>query len=272
MSVKLKWIASGDIDSFKIYRKDSYFDASNLPAVLATISGHEYIDTTPLSNTNYYRVESNAGALKKLSSIVQVSIAPPVGDELLLNMPFSEDINDHGKFGLIATAHGTILPSIQDNSLYIASGSYIKLTPTQAEFNIGSADFEFCFDVQMQSSGNSSFPCLFGVGNAWSSGAVSMQFNPGKHFMAAFMNPGERDAFSPSSQAFDNTTWVKYIIRRISGVVTTYKDGIAGASLVDNMSINFAKNNVITIGAALWSIGVTSSHSRIKNLYLKKLD
>jgi hypothetical protein len=86
------------------------------------------------------------------------------------------------------------------------------------------------------------------------------------------MSPGEIDAFAPTDQTRDGTTFVKYVVKRISGVWTTYMDGVAGTGITDNTFIaDFTRDGVITIGAALWSVPITASHSKIKNIYLRKL-
>ncbi len=195
----------------------------------------------------------------------------PSDTSYLLNMPFSSDKNDRGKFNLVATTVGSAV--IQDGYLYVPEESYIHFNTTGiTELNLGTSDFEFGIEVALMPTGGGGYPCLFGVGTDWFNGAISMQFNPQSNFMCAIMNQGEKDVFSPTNQTRDGTTFVKYVVKRISGVWTTYKDGVAGTSLTDTSFIaNFAIDGKLSVGAAIWHIGMTSSHSKIKNVYLRKL-
>ena len=270
MEIKYKYNVLGEVDSYNYYRSDAPMDVNNMPHPTTTnILTTEYTDTTAEIDRIYYvRFSSIKDDLEKISE--ELTVDTSTRADYLLNMPFSQDINDHGKFSLTATSFGGAV--IEGDHLYIPSNGYITLTPTQSEFDIGIGDFEFGVEVLMMSTGHGTFPSLFNIGTAWASGAVSMQFNAStRRFMCAVMNPTERDTFAPTAQAFDGTTWVKYVVKRVGGVITTYQDGVAGTPITDNLSINFARNNRITIGAAAWALGTTRSHSRIKNLYLKSL-
>ncbi len=264
------WNLDGFADEQRYYCSSTPIDTNNLPAPKAVLSGgvRTYTDENVIPGQKYYvRIGSVKNGVEKISTEFVVIAAV-----FLLNMPFSSDIHDHGVFDLQAVAYGTTLPSIVGGALYVPSGSYLKITPTQSVFNVGSSDFEFGVEVAMFSPQPGTFPCIFAVGDGWGVGAVSMQFNASQRmFMAAFMNPTEKDAVAATAQAFDGVTFTKYIVRRVAGVVTTYKDNIAGPTLTDSMPIDFSKNNTLTIGKALWQTSITSSHCKIKNLYLRKL-
>lgn len=272
-SITLEFAQFGHFDSFEIIRSLTSMAStpdSALPAPIATgLQTMYYADTTVVDgSTYYYKVRVWRGPESLVSDEVMVRA---MQDEYLLDMPFSTDIHDHGKFNLTATAVGS--PVIQGGYLYVPANSYLSFNTTGlTELNLGTTDFEFGVEVALMPSGGALYPCVFGVGSLWEAGAISMQFNPSSVFMCAIRNPSEKDAFSPSSQVRDGSTFVKYVIRRIGGVWTTYKNDVAGTPLTDNTFIaNFTKNGVITIGAAVWQLGSTASHSKIKNVYLKRL-
>ena len=267
--LELNWKLDGFVDEQRYYCSETPIDTANLPVPKAVLAGdvRTYTDTDVIAGKTYYVcVGSVKNSAEKLSDIKVVST-----QTYLLNMPFTSNKNDHGKFGLTATTVGSAV--IQDGYLYVPAGSYIHFNTTGiTELNLGTSDFEFGIEVALMPTDGGSYPCLFGVGTEWSSGAISMQFNPLSRFMCAIMSPGEIDVFAPTDQTRDGVTFVKYVVRRVAGVWTTYKDGIAGASLTNSEFIaDFTRNGVITIGAANWSVPVTSSHSKIRNLYLKKL-
>lgn len=267
--LELNWKLDGLVDEQRYYCSETPFTSTTLPAPKAVIlnTDRTYVDTNIDENKLYYvAVSSVKDGVEKVSEIKEVSTT-----SYLLNMPFSSDKNDHGKFGLTAKTVGSAV--IQDGYLYVPDGSYIRFNTTGiTELNLGTSNFEFGIEVALMPTGGGSYPCVFGVGTGWSSGAISMQFNPSSRFMCAIMSPGEKDAFAPTDQARDGTTFVKYVVRRVAGVWTTYKDGIAGTPFTDSKFIaNFTRNGVITIGAAIWDVGITASHSKIKNIYLRKL-
>lgn len=267
--LELNWKLDGLVDEQRYYCSETPFTHTTLPAPKAVLlnTDRTYVDTNVDEDKLYYvAVSSVRNGVEKASTIKEVSTT-----QYLLNMPFSQDINDHGKFGLQATIVGTA--TIQNDYLYVPAGSYLTFnTVGLTDLNFGTADFEFGIEVALMPTGGGSYPCLFGVGTGWSSGAISMQFNPSSRFMCAIMSPAEKDAFAPTNQTRDGTTFVKYVVKRISGVWTTYKDGIAGTPLTDTSFIaNFAKDGKLSVGAAIWSVGTTGSHSKIRNLYLKKL-
>lgn len=274
--IVLEFSQHGDFDSFDVIRSLTSMAGlsdSQLPSPIATgLLTMYYVDTAVVEDaTYYYKFRVWRDGISLVSDEVEV-IAQYHDPNILINMPFSNNINNVGKYAdLPVQVVGSA--SIQDGCLYIPTGSYLKLnTSGYSAFDVGSGDFEFGVEVAMMPSGHGGYPCLFAIGTAWDIGAVSMQYSPSKQFMGAFYNAFERDAFSPSVQVYDGVTFDKYIVRRISGVVTTYKNGEPGTPLTsENMNVNLTRNNTVTIGAALWSIGITQSHSKIKNLYFKKV-
>ena len=267
--LELNWKLDGLVDEQRYYCSETPFTSTTLPTPKAVLlnTDRTYVDTNIDENKLYYvAVSSVKDGVEKVSEIKEVSTT-----SYLLNMPFSSDKNDHGKFGLTATTVGSAV--IQDGSLYIPYGSYLTFnTAGLIDLNLGTSDFEFGLEVALMANGGGQYQCLLGVGTGWSSGAISMQFNPQSRFMCAIMNPWEIDAFAPTDQTRDGVTFVKYIVRRVAGVWTTYKDGVAGTPLTDTSFIaNFAKDGQLSVGAAIWSVGVTGSYSKIRNLYLKKL-
>ena len=267
--LEINWKLDGFVDEQRYYCSKTPIDIESLPTPKAVLGGgvRSYVDTAVDENKLYYvAVSSVKNSVEKVSTIKEVSTT-----SYLLNMPFSSDKNDRGKFNLVATTVGSAV--IQDGYLYVPTGSYLTFNTTGlTELNLGTADFEFGIDVALMPTGGGTYPCVFGVGTVWIIGVISMQFNPSSRFMCAFMNPSEKDVFSPTNQTRDGVTFVKYVVRRVAGVWTTYKDGIAGASLTDSAFIaDFTRNGVITIGAASWSVSITASHIKVKNLYLKKL-
>lgn len=267
--LELNWKLDGFVDEQRYYCSETPIDINNLPTPKAVLAGdvRTHTDTSVSINKTYnVAISSVKNSVEKLSQVKSINTI-----SYLLNMPFSQDINDHGKFGLQATIVGTA--AIQNDYLYVPAGSYLTFnTAGLTELNLGTADFEFGIEVALMPTEGGSYPCLFGVGTAWGRGAISMQFNPSSRFMCAIMNTSEKDAFSPTDQTRDGTTFVKYVVKRISGVWKTYKDGVAGTALTDKSFIaNFAKDGKLSVGAAIWDIGITSSHSKIKNVYLRKL-
>ena len=267
--LELNWKLDGLVDEQRYYCSETPIDVNNLPVPKAVLlnTDRTYVDTDIDEDKLYYvAVSSVRNGVEKVSAIKEASTT-----SYLLNMPFSSDKNDRGKFNLVATTVGSAV--IQDGYLYVPSGSYIHFNTTGiTELNLETSDFEFGIEVALMPTDGGPYPCLFGVGTTWSSGAISMQFNPSSRFMCAIMSPGEMDVFAPADQTRDGVTFVKYIVRRVAGVWTTYKDGIAGTPLANSTFISdFTRDGVITIGAAVWSVGITASHSKIKNLYLKKL-
>jgi len=269
----------GDFDSFDVIRSLTSMAGltdAELPTPIATgLLTMYYVDTTVVEDVTYYykfRVWRDGVALVSDEIGITAQLYDP---NILINMPFSEDMLDHSKYAVPVTVHGTA-PTIVNGALRVLNGSGLVLNTTNHPMaNVDTKDFEFGIEFAMFSSGNGAFPCMFGIGTEWEPGVVSMQLNATtQQFMAAFRNPDEKDAFSPSNMPFDGTTFVKYKVRRVAGVVTTYKaigDGefVAGTAISDNLSINLAKNGKISIGIALWSTGVTASNSLIKNLYFK---
>ena len=267
--LELNWNLDGIVDEQRYYCSETPIDPVNLPAPKAVLANdaRSYVDAAiDVGKTYYLAVASVRNGVEKVSEIKEVSTT-----SYLLNMPFSSDKNDHGKFNLVATTVGSAV--IQDGSLYVPVGSYLTFnTAGLTELNLGTSDFEFGIEVALMANGGGPYPCLLGVGTGWSSGAISMQFNPQSRFMCAIMSPGEIDAFAPTDQTRDGVTFVKYVARRVAGVWTTYMDGVAGTGITDNTFIaDFTRDGVITIGAALWEVQITASHSKVKNLYLKKL-
>lgn len=269
----------GHFDSFDVIRSLTSMVGiadSDLPSPIASgLLTMYYVDLAVVEGVTYYykfRVWRDGVALVSDEIGITAQLYDP---NILINMPFSEDMLDHSKYAIPISTHGTP-PTIVNGALRILNGSGLILNMTNHPMaNVGTKDFEFGIEFAMFSSGNGAFPCVFGIGTGWESGAVSMQLNgTTQQFMAAFMNPDEKDAFSPSNMPFDGATFVKYKVRRVSGVVTTYKaignsEFVAGTAISDNLSINLAKNGKISIGIALWSTGVTASNSLIKNLYFK---
>lgn len=269
----------GDFDSFDVIRSLTSMVGiadSDLPSPIASgLLTMYYVDLAVVEDVTYYykfRVWRDGVALVSDEIGITAELVDP---NILINMPFSEDMLDHSKYAIPISTHGTP-PTIVNGALRVLTGSGLILNTTNHPMaNVSTNDFEFGIEFAMFSSGNGPYPCVFGIGTGWESGAVSMQLNGGsQHFMAAFMNPGEKDAFSPSNMPFDGTTFVKYKVRRVAGVVTTYKaigegEFVAGTAISDNLSINLAKNGKITVGIALWSTSVTTSNSLIKNLYFK---
>lgn len=267
--LELNWKLDGFVDEQRYYCSETPFTSTTLPAAKAVLlnTDRTYVDTDIDEDKLYYvAVSSVRNGVEKVSAIKEASTT-----SYLLNMPFSSDKNDRGKFNLVATTVGSAV--IQDGYLYVPEGSYIHFNTTGiTELNLGTSDFEFGIEVALMPTGGGPYPCLFGVGTTWSSGAISMQFNPQSRFMCAIMSPGEIDVFAPTDQTRDGVTFVKYVVRRVAGVWTTYKDGMAGASLTNSAFIaDFTRNGVITIGAAIWQVAITASHIKVKNLYLKKL-
>lgn len=267
--LELNWKLDGLVDEQRYYCSETPFTSTTLPTpkVVLLNTDRTYVDTNIDENKLYYvAVSSVRNSVEKVSAIKEISTTP-----YLLNMPFSSDKNDHGKFNLVATTVGSAV--IQDGSLYVPVESYLTFnTAGLTELNLGTSDFEFGIEVALMANGGGPYPCLLGVGTGWSSGAISMQFNPQSRFMCAIMSPGEIDAFAPTDQTRDGVTFVKYVVRRVAGVWTTYMDGVAGTPLTDTSFIaNFARDGQLSVGAAIWSVGITGSHSKIRNLYLKKL-
>ena len=264
----------GEFDSVNYYRSETPFDVNNMPNPTASgIRNLYYTDTNVEEGKTYYvRFGSVVGNEEKISEEVNLIVPsqPNPSGDYLLYMPFDQDFNDYGMFELVPELIGT--PTIQDGALYVSSSDYLKLTPTQEEFVIGDDDFELGFEIMMMPYGNGSFPCVFGVGAYWASGAISIQFNTSKILSGAFVvNSAQRDAPSLVGQAYDGLTWHTYIVRRINGEIITYHDGVMGTPLNIPIYLDFKKNNLITIGAAVWSLGVTTVHGKIKNLYLKRM-
>lgn len=269
----------GDFDSFDVIRSLTSMAGlsdSQLPSPIATgLLTMYYVDTAVVEDVTYYykfRVWRDGVALVSDEIGITAQLYDP---NILINMPFSEDMLDHSKYAVPITVHGTA-PTIVNGALRVFGGSGLVLNTTNHPMaNVGTKDFEFGIEFSMMASGHGTYPCIFGIGTVWDAGAVSMQLNRStQQFMAAFMNPGEKDAFSPSNMPFDGTTFVKYKVRRVAGVVTTYKaigegEFVAGTAISDNLSINLAKNGKITIGIALWSTNITFSNSLIRNLYFK---
>ena len=267
--LELNWELDGVVDEQRYYFSETPFTSTTLPTPKAVLlnTDRTYVDTDIDEDKLYYvAVSSVRNGVEKVSAIKEASTT-----SYLLNMPFSSDKNDRGKFNLVATTVGSAV--IQDGYLYVPAGSYLTFnTAGLTELNLGTADFEFGIEVALMSEEGGEYPCLFGVGAEWSSGAISMQFNPQSRFMCAIRSPEEIDAFAPTNQIRDGITFAKYIVRRVAGVWTTYKDGVAGTSLANSAFLSdFTRNGVITIGAAIWSIAITASHCKIKNLYLRKL-
>lgn len=53
--VRLQWAKFGKVDSFNVYRSDSPFDLSTIPAALATdVLQCEYWDASAKKNSNYF--------------------------------------------------------------------------------------------------------------------------------------------------------------------------------------------------------------------------
>jgi len=263
----LNWDLDGFVDEQRYYCSETPIDTNNPPTPKSILdsSVRTYTDTDfSTADICYACVSSIKNGIEKFSDVKIISKF-----NYLLYMPFSSDINNYSPYSVNVAANiGAIL---QNDYLYIPSGGYLTIdTAGISDFNIGTADFEFGIDVALMPSGNGDYLCVFGVGNIWGEGAVSMQFNPSSNFMGAFYGTyGEADALAPSTQVRDGSTFVEYKVRRVAGVVTTYKDGIAGTPLTNNLPINLAKNGVVTVGAALWSLPVTKSHSKIRNLYFK---
>ena len=277
--VVLECSQHGDFDSFDVIRSLTSMVGladSALPSPIATgLLTMYYVDTTAVEGaTYYYKFRVWRDGISLVSN--EVKVVASLGDpNILIDMPFSEDMLDHSEYAIPISTHGTP-PTIVNGALRVLSGSGLILNTTNHPMaNVGTNDFEFGIEFAMFSSGNGPYPCVFGIGTGWEVGAVSMQLDGGsRHFMAAFMNPGEKDAFSPSNMPFDGKTFVKYKVRRVAGVVTTYKATgasafVAGAAMSDNLSINLAKNGKITVGIALWATDITASNSLIKNLYFK---
>lgn len=267
--LELNWKIDGFVDEQRYYCSETLFDANSLPSPKVVLANdvRTYTDADVQAGKTYYvAVGSVKNGVEKVSNINSKATI-----SYLLNMPFSSDKNDHGKFNIASTTIGSA--TIQDGYLYVPAGSYLTFNTTGlTELNLGTSDFEFGIEVALMPTGGGTYPCVFGTGTAWSSGALSMQFNLSSRFMCAIMNPGEKDVFATTSQTRDGVTFTKYAVKRISGVWTTYKDGVAGTALTDNTFIaNFTRNGVVTVGAAGWTQGTTSSHSKIKNLYLRKL-
>lgn len=267
--LELNWKLDGFVDEQRYYCSETPIDPVNLPAPKAVLANESrsYVDAAiDVGKTYYVAVASVKNGVEKVSAIKEISTT-----SYLLNMPFSSDKNDHGKFNLVATTVGSAV--IQDGSLYVPAGSYLTFnTAGLTELNLGKSDFEFGIEVALMANDGGPYPCLLGVGTGWSSGAISMQFNPQSRFMCAIMSPWEKDALAPTDQTRDGVTFVKYVVRRVAGVWTTYMDGVAGTGITDNTFIaNFAKNGKLSVGAAIWDIGMTASHSKIKNIYLRKL-
>lgn len=270
-SITLEFAQFSHFDSFEVIRSLTSMAStpdSALPAPIATgLKTMHYIDTTVTEGVTYfYRVRVLRGNDRFVSDELRV-----VATEYLLNLPFSTDLSDHGRYGLVATTYGGAV--VQDGYLYIPPAAYVRYnTAGGNDLNLNTDDFEIGLEVAVMPTGNGSYPCILGVGMSWVDGALSMQFNPESRFMAAILNPSEKDAFAPSTQARDGETFVKYAVQRVSGVWTTYKDGVAGTQMVDSTFIaDFTRHGVITIGAALWALDITASHSKIKNVYLKRL-
>lgn len=263
------WKLDGFVDEQRYYCSETPFTAETRPAPKTVLANdvRTYVDTAvDVDKTYYVAVGSVKNGVEKLSNILKRDTI-----DYLLYMPFSIDKNDHGKFNLVATTIGSAV--IQSDCLYVPAGSYLRFnTAGLTELNLGTSDFEFGVEVALMAAGGGTYPCLFGVGSGWSSGAISMQFNPQSRFMCAIRSPEEIDAFAPTNQIRDGITFAKYIVRRVAGVWTTYKDGVAGTSLANSAFLSdFTRNGVITIGAALWELSITASHCRIKNLYLRKI-
>lgn len=263
----LNWDLDGFVDEQRYYCSETPIDINNSLTPKAILVGdiRTYTDTTvEVGKTYYICVSSVKNGNEKFSEVKTINAF-----KYLLDMPFSSDINNYSSYPVNVTAN---IGAVQQNDyLYVPAGGYLTInTSGIADFNIGTADFEFGIDVALMPSGSGDYPCVFGVGNIWGNGAISMQFNPSSVFMGAFHGVStEADAFSPSAQVRDGTTFVKYKVRRVAGVVTTYKDGVPGTPLNNNLPIDLRKNGVVSVGAGLWSIPVTKSHSKIKNLYFK---
>jgi len=266
--LEISWKLDGFVDEQRYYCSETPIDIENLPVPKAVLASdmRTYVDTTVDEDKTYYVcVSSVRNNTEKVSAIKKVST-----QLYLLNMPFSSDKNDHGKFNLAATTVGSVV--VENGYLYVPANSYLTFnTSGIAELNLQTNDFEFGFEIALMPNGGGSYPCLFGVGSSWSSGAISMQFDPQSRFMCAIMNPGEIDALASTTQTRDGTTFVKYVVKRVNDIWTTYKDGVAGPPLTSSFTADFSRGGVLTVGAAIWSIPVTASHSKIKNLYLKKL-
>lgn len=267
IEIDFTYAIDGFYHSVNYYRSESPMNVGAMPPPTATgITGLNYTDTTAEPNKKYYvRFGSVKNTIEKISDEVVLSTY-----EAFINMPFSTDMLDHSVNNVPVNIVGSC--SIIDGALYVPGGSYLTLDTTGlTHFNIGSGDFEFGVEVAMMPTGHGTYPCLFGVGTSWASGAISMQYNPSHRFMCALNNGVENDAFAPSDQDWNGTTFDKYVVRRVSGVVTTYRNNIAGSPISEAMNVDLTRNNTLSIGAALWSVAITSSHSKIRNLYFKKI-
>lgn len=77
MKVNLTWDATGDIDSYAIYRVNQPFPAFPLPFPVAEgVTTKSYTDTLPLdlASKYYYRIESVKGNERKISELLEVII------------------------------------------------------------------------------------------------------------------------------------------------------------------------------------------------------
>ena len=175
--IRLEWAQFGDFDSFDVIRSNTSMigvaDAA-LPSPIATnLKTMYYVDTTVVEGgTYYYKFRVWRDGIALVSDEV-VIVAQEHDPNILINMPFSDNINNVGKYAdlpveIIGSA------SIQSGYIYVPAGSYLKLNTTgYDDFNIGSGDFEFGVEVAMMSSGHGDYPCLFSVGTEWEMGAVS---------------------------------------------------------------------------------------------------
>lgn len=266
--LELNWKLDGFVDEQRYYCSLTPINTNSLPAPKAVLAGdvraHTDSDITP-GDVYHVRVGSVKDGTEKLGDEITVAT------NHYLYLPFTHNLKDSGKHKLTATSFGGAV--IQNGCLYVPSGGYVELNTTGlSDFNINAGDFELGAEVCLMSGGSGDYPSIFALGTNWGNGAVSMQYNPQRKFMGAFHGASvEVDAFSPINQIEDGLTFVKYKVRRVAGVVTTYADNVAGVSINDNLLIDLTKNGVITIGAATWALSVTKSHSKIRNLYLKKI-
>lgn len=273
MAIKLEWAQFSKFDSMNVYRSTSSIDTENLPTPLATgLTTMYYFDSTAVDGETYYYVVGMwLDGVEYLSSEISI-----YAGTYLFKMDYSADFADSGIFNFPYVVTGS--PMITKNGVYLPVGSHLAYDTSQlSEHMVGTEDFEIGVEVIMLNTGNSFYPCIFALGNIWGNGALSLQYGSynGNFMCATIPVSSEVDAYAPLAQQFDSETSVKYVVRRVSGIITTYiidPDGneTAGAGVASALDFDLGRNDVFTVGYAGWNSAVESG-CYIKNLYLKLL-
>lgn len=243
--LELNWKVDGFVDEQRYYCSETPIDSENLPTPKAVLDGdiRTYVDTDIDADKTYYaRIGSVRNNIEKLSEEIVVST-----EKLLVNMPLSSNLIDHGSLGLVWTNNGTVTFS-NDGAYFSQYAQNLQQTEHAVDFN---NDYKLSFEIKRTSSVNTYASLINNAQTGWYAGVFGLGLPgdgaDGAHKNRILLENAYRYVATSSSTITDNLHHL-IEVSKSSNVVTLKIDNVVVITRTETEPFNV--NPFLMIGLA----------------------